>query len=348
MGDQMENDMDYTNYLYQEIQDEISEFHFHSFQQAAKHYQNQAEAGDEQAMYIYAVQLEGGYGVQQDYKEAIKWYQEAAKLGNSRAKYNLGLIYYVGRYEGIEGTKQQALEYFIEAANDEFDKACLQLGHLYLLGSNDIEQDIMESIKYYEKAAELENFEAYNCLGNIYKTGKVVDGVVVIEQDIKKAKEYYQKGADGSALAKYNLGCIYYEGLQESSDQQDLEDQHNEQQNQKLNQCQNQDNNQFQVQSQIQEQDQDQKQEYQIQPNHYKAFKLFKEAADLRVRQAAFNLGAMLETGTGCRKNLKKSLEYYKLSKELGYQEADEHFQRVKQQLREQKKKGGCSICVVF
>lgn len=36
----------------------------------------------------------------------------------------------------------------------------------------------MESIKYYEKAAELENFEAYNCLGNIYKTGKVVDGVV--------------------------------------------------------------------------------------------------------------------------------------------------------------------------
>ena len=34
-----------------------------------------------------------GYGVPQDYKEAIKWYRRAAEQGNDRAQYNLGLMY---------------------------------------------------------------------------------------------------------------------------------------------------------------------------------------------------------------------------------------------------------------
>jgi TPR repeat protein len=34
-----------------------------------------------------------GYGVLQDYKEAIKWYHRAAEQGSNRAQYNLGLMY---------------------------------------------------------------------------------------------------------------------------------------------------------------------------------------------------------------------------------------------------------------
>ena len=39
---------------------------------------------------------DNGYGVPQDYTEAIKWYRRAAEQGNDRAQYNLGLMYDVG------------------------------------------------------------------------------------------------------------------------------------------------------------------------------------------------------------------------------------------------------------
>lgn len=39
---------------------------------------------------------EKGYGVKQDYFEAFKWYQKAAKQGYAKAQYNLGHMYYQG------------------------------------------------------------------------------------------------------------------------------------------------------------------------------------------------------------------------------------------------------------
>ena len=39
---------------------------------------------------------DNGYGVPQDYTEAIKWYRKAAEQGNDRAQYNLGLMYDIG------------------------------------------------------------------------------------------------------------------------------------------------------------------------------------------------------------------------------------------------------------
>lgn len=36
---------------------------------------------------------DNGYGVPQDYQEAIAWYRRAADQGNDRAQYNLAHIY---------------------------------------------------------------------------------------------------------------------------------------------------------------------------------------------------------------------------------------------------------------
>ena len=37
-----------------------------------------------------------GQGVEQDFKEAFKWYRKAAEQGYSDAQYNLGVTYYLG------------------------------------------------------------------------------------------------------------------------------------------------------------------------------------------------------------------------------------------------------------
>lgn len=43
--------------------------------------------------YCYTV---GGYGIELDYEEAVKWYTKAAELGEPDAMYNLALCYYYG------------------------------------------------------------------------------------------------------------------------------------------------------------------------------------------------------------------------------------------------------------
>jgi len=46
-----------------------------------------------------------GKGVAQDYTEAAKWFQKAAKLGDAEAMHLLGQMYYKG-----QGVKQDSVE----------------------------------------------------------------------------------------------------------------------------------------------------------------------------------------------------------------------------------------------
>lgn len=53
---------------------------------------------------------ENGQGVEQSYAAALKYYQQAARLGNSSAEYNLGTMYYYG--EGVPRSLTLAEMYF--------------------------------------------------------------------------------------------------------------------------------------------------------------------------------------------------------------------------------------------
>jgi TPR repeat protein len=46
------------------------------------------------------VMYDKGQGVEQDFKEAVKWYQKAADQGDVDAQFNLGVMYAEG--EGVE------------------------------------------------------------------------------------------------------------------------------------------------------------------------------------------------------------------------------------------------------
>ena len=55
-----------------------------------------------------------GFGVVQDYKEALKWYRKAAKQGDASAQYALGLMYGVG--QGVAQDYKEALKWYRLAA----------------------------------------------------------------------------------------------------------------------------------------------------------------------------------------------------------------------------------------
>lgn len=73
-----------------------------------------AHSGDAESQLYYGVLFANGDGVEQDYREAAKWYQKAAEQGNARAQRNLALLYDCG--VGVERDYAVALEWYLKAA----------------------------------------------------------------------------------------------------------------------------------------------------------------------------------------------------------------------------------------
>jgi TPR repeat protein len=64
---------------------------------------------------------ENGLGVEQDFKEAVKWYQKAADQGHAKAQYNLGFMYGMGK--GVEQNYVTAYAWASIAATNGFNIA---------------------------------------------------------------------------------------------------------------------------------------------------------------------------------------------------------------------------------
>jgi hypothetical protein len=62
-----------------------------------------------------------GKGVEQDFEEALKWYQKAAEQGLAEAQNNLGLMYYKG--QGVEQNYVTAYAWASIAAANGFEIA---------------------------------------------------------------------------------------------------------------------------------------------------------------------------------------------------------------------------------
>ena len=68
-----------------------------------------AEQGYSDAQYDLALMYHNGQGVNQDYKQAVKWYTLVAQQGISNAQYNLALMYSNGL--GVTQDQKQAVEW---------------------------------------------------------------------------------------------------------------------------------------------------------------------------------------------------------------------------------------------
>ncbi len=81
-----------------------------------------AEQGEAEAQYYLGERYVMGYGVRQDYDEALKWYEKAAKQGFALAQFELGLIYNEGK--GVQQNKWTAKEWFGKACDNGLRQGC--------------------------------------------------------------------------------------------------------------------------------------------------------------------------------------------------------------------------------
>ena len=185
-------------------------------------------------MYLY------GFGVEQNYEQAVCWLRKAADQGNANAQVSLGYMYLNGY--GVEQKDEQALYWFNVAAKQGNVEWQGTLGWEHYLRKN-----YKEAANWFRLAAENGEASAQQALRDMYDRGCGVEldhaqakywGCKYAEQcrkpaergnagaqfelglmygrerDDKEAMKWFRLAADqGNAKAQVRLGDIYFHGL---------------------------------------------------------------------------------------------------------------------------------------
>jgi TPR repeat protein len=163
------------------------------------------DRGDVRAMNNIGLLWARGIGVPApDYKEALRWWKEAARRGYVVSMNNLGLLYANG--QGVEQDYAVAMNWWKMAAERGNAWAMNSVGDLYEHGLG-VQQSYAEALAWYEKAAAAGDGLAMYNLGALYESGHG------IEQNYKAAYDWYNRSADkGIGSAMYNLGRMLEAG----------------------------------------------------------------------------------------------------------------------------------------
>ena len=111
----------------------------------------EAEHGNAGSQFWLGVAFESGKGVQQDYKEALRWLAKSAKQGNADAQNMMGVMFENG--EGVPINYGRAAKWYRAACENRPDcggagQGCNHLGQLYLDGHG-VKQSRVEAYKYF-------------------------------------------------------------------------------------------------------------------------------------------------------------------------------------------------------
>ena len=146
-----------------------------------------AEGGSPVAQRQLGVCYANGYGVEQDYLEAVRWYRKSAEQGDAEGQKELGLCYAKGK--GVERDYSEAVRWYRKSAEQGNSEGQLFLGECYAIGYG-VEQDYSEAVRWYRKSAEQGDEAGQYNLGLFYEYGYGV------EQDYEEAKRWYRKAAE--------------------------------------------------------------------------------------------------------------------------------------------------------
>lgn len=145
------------------------------------------------------------YRIKENSEQNLRWHDIAYKYGNIDSAFELGLIYSEGLY-GVEQSNEQAIKYLEMAANANIVDAYFSLGRL--LRKVERYDDAEKWLKLASEHLGSEHpdyTEALILLGDLYYEK---------DQNDPKVYKYYHKAAiRGSSRAKFNLGCLYEDGL---------------------------------------------------------------------------------------------------------------------------------------
>jgi uncharacterized protein len=109
-----------------------------------------AAKGKAEDQYSVGLMLLRGDGVAQNYGEAIKWFERAAKQNHAGAELSLGLLYKNGR--GVLQDFSTASQWFEKAARKGHPEAEYHLGTLYKVGEG-VKHDMKQAYAWYNLAA---------------------------------------------------------------------------------------------------------------------------------------------------------------------------------------------------
>lgn len=174
---------------------------------------NKVDSGDMHYANSLGYAYEFGIGTSLSIKEAMKYYEMSAKQNNAIGITNLADLYIqenklkkakpllvkaakkeygyaqyllaMNFFDLYSENNKEALFWLEKAANNDEPEALFQLGVYYSEGN-----DLAKSIKYYQRAAELNHADAALELSYIYDEGAIV------EQDDDKALFFLKKSAE--------------------------------------------------------------------------------------------------------------------------------------------------------
>ena len=148
------------------------------------------------------VYMNGSGNIVQDPVKAFQCFLEAALLGVSEAKNMLGLCYKNGI--GTEPNGEAALNWFMEAAADNYTDGLVNLAGAYQRGQFGLKQDHEKALELLKRAADNGDAESMYRIGEYYRTSSLLAG---------QAIEWYQKAADeGYGDAMFRLAQKYLTG----------------------------------------------------------------------------------------------------------------------------------------
>lgn len=153
------------------------------------------------AKFFMGIAYDVGLGVERDPVQAVWWYKQAARGGNSFAQHNLGVAYAQG--EGIETNMQKALNWWSRSAQQGNIDSQYNLGVAYALGNMGIEQDLHKASLWWHKAALNGDPLAQYNLGTLYANGTGVHKSLC--EAIRWWERSAQNGLEKAQVAMYIL-----------------------------------------------------------------------------------------------------------------------------------------------
>jgi TPR repeat protein len=139
--------------------------------------------------------LTGDMGLQNRYREGVKWLKRATESADSQyniAPYELGLLHETGYGDDIFKDEIYAVQLFTQAAELGNPHAALRLGEAYEHGLLRCPKDAALSVHYYNCAAQADIPEAMMNLCAWYMVG----AEPVLEKDENEAYEWAKRAAE--------------------------------------------------------------------------------------------------------------------------------------------------------
>lgn len=134
-------------------------------------------------------------GVEQNFKEAVRWFRLAANQGHQLGQNLLAKSYFYGM--GVTQDFAQAKARFKTAAEQGEPEAQFMLASIYLdLGDYDeLERNPKEAYRWFSRSAQQNYIPAYAALASLYENG------FGVEKDLEVARNWYKKSCDQGIYA---------------------------------------------------------------------------------------------------------------------------------------------------